>query len=175
MSGINEAGTRRSDRGTLLLVKIYERGTSAACSSPSACGTNHGDLVRFWKVPTGFSKDAQLASMGRPRLRGQARDRARVAAAPPERREQPLPRPRRLARDAGTNRSYCSLADDNPINLILDWSAPNGHHGSLRNCEGKAARYGPEVMDAVILAGRRGGPPRGLRHRRVGSACAVSL
>ena len=43
----------------------------------------------------------------------------------------------------------CSLAIDNPINLILDWSAPNGHHGSLRNCEGKAARYGPEVMDAV--------------------------
>ena len=67
----------------------------------------------------------------------------------PERREQPLPRPRRLARDAGTNRSYLLATVDNPIGLILDWSAPNGHHGSLQNCEGKAARYGPEVMDAV--------------------------
>ena len=42
-----------------------------------------------------------------------------------------------------------STVIDNPVNLILDWSAPNGHHGDFRNCEGKAARFGEDVMDAV--------------------------
>ena len=42
-----------------------------------------------------------------------------------------------------------STVIDNPVNLILDWSAPNGHHGDFRNCAGKAARFGEDVMDAV--------------------------
>jgi hypothetical protein len=42
-----------------------------------------------------------------------------------------------------------STVIDNPVNLILDWSAPNGHHGDFRNCAGKAARFGDDVMDAV--------------------------
>ena len=42
-----------------------------------------------------------------------------------------------------------STVIDNPVNLILDWSAPNGHHGDFRNCGGKAARFGEDVMDAV--------------------------
>ena len=42
-----------------------------------------------------------------------------------------------------------STVIDNPVNLILDWSAPNGHHGDFRNCQGKAARFGDDVMDAV--------------------------
>ena len=64
-----------------------------------------------------------------------------------------------------------STVIDNPVNLILDWSAPNGHHGDFRNCEGKAARFGDDVMDAVTNGSPR--PSARSRRRRVGSrACA---
>ena len=97
-----------------------------------------------------FSKDAQLTAM-RERLDYEDK-REIVLASLPHLRTGANGRYRGLVDWLVTQVQIdhiCSLAIDNPINLILDWSAPNGHHGSLRNCEGKAARYGPEVMDAV--------------------------
>jgi hypothetical protein len=97
-----------------------------------------------------FSKDAQLRAM-REGL-SHADKREIVLASLPHLR-------------TGANGRYSAVIDwlaknaqidhilstviDNPVNLILDWSAPNGHHGDFRNCEGKAARFGEDVMDAV--------------------------
>ena len=110
-------------------------------------------VMRIWYASESadrFSKDAQLTAM-RERLDYEDK-REIVLASLPHLRTGANGRYRGLVDWLVTQVQIdhiCSLAIDNPINLILDWSAPNGHHGSLRNCEGKAARYGPEVMDAV--------------------------
>ena len=97
-----------------------------------------------------FSKDAQLKAMRKgldhedlreivlaslPHLRNGANGRYRAVVD-------------WLAKNAQIDH-ILSTVIDNPVNLILDWSAPNGHHGDFRNCEGKAARFGDDVMDAV--------------------------
>ena len=110
-------------------------------------------VMRIWYASESadrFSKDAQLTAM-RERLDYEDK-REIVLASLPHLRNGANGRYRAVVDWLVTQVQIdhiCSLAIDNPINLILDWSAPNGHHGSLRNCEGKAARYGPEVMDVV--------------------------
>ena len=97
-----------------------------------------------------FSKDAQLKAM-RKGL-NHADKREIVLASLPHLRTGANGRYRAvvdwLAKNAQIDH-ILSTVIDNPVNLILDWSAPNGHHGDFRNCEGKAARFGDDVMDAV--------------------------
>ena len=97
-----------------------------------------------------FSKDAQLRAM----REGLSHEDKReiVLASLPHLRTGANGRYRAvvdwLAKNAQIDH-ILSTVIDNPVNLILDWSAPNGHHGDFRNCEGKAARFGEDVMDAV--------------------------
>ena len=97
-----------------------------------------------------FSKDAQLKAM-REGL-SHADKREIVLASLPHLRTGANGRYRAvvdfLAKNAQIDH-ILSTVIDNPVNLILDWSAPNGHHGDFRNCQGKAARFGDDVMDAV--------------------------
>ena len=97
-----------------------------------------------------FSKDAQLRAM-REGLDHEDK-REIVLASLPHLRTGANGRYRAvvdfLAKNAQIDH-ILSTVIDNPVNLILDWSAPNGHHGDFRNCEGKAARFGDDVMDAV--------------------------
>ena len=97
-----------------------------------------------------FSKDAQLRAM-REGL-SHADKREIVLASLPHLRTGANGRYRAvvdfLAKNAQIDH-ILSTVIDNPVNLILDWSAPNGHHGDFRNCQGKAARFGDDVMDAV--------------------------
>ena len=113
-----------------------------------------------------FSKDAQLRAM----REGLSHEDKReiVLASLPHLRTGANGRYRAvvdwLAKNAQIDH-ILSTVIDNPVNLILDWSAPNGHHGDFRNCPGKAARFGDDVMDAVT---RVAAAVRALRRRRVG-------